>query len=376
MTDGAPESSGAAEPVVDGAPSDGGGGGWFRRYRVPIIVVVIALIAGGAAVVLASGGGSCPSGGAAIEVEGTTVTEDELSRRAELVEALYGLSPPAEADRADSYRRELAKSVATAVIIDQEAERRDIVVPERTVRDTLARYIADFFPEGGRDQFVQAMGDKGVSEAEVLGEFRQIQTTFRVLDRVSGDVAVSDADVTAAYEERKDELVVPERRRIGHIVVGGEPEATGALERLRGGEPFADVTKAVSLDASTKDTGGDLGPRAAAELEKTFADAAFAVGQGEFFGPVQTRFGWHVGLVEEIVAGRALTAEEAREPLREQLLAERKLAAQRDYVASLLRDTDVCYADRFRPARPNDPPPGVTPGQEGTTPGAEEPAGG
>jgi peptidyl-prolyl cis-trans isomerase C len=364
-----------AEPVGDGVPASSGGGGWFGRYRVPIIVVVIALIAGGAAIVMASRGGSCPSDGAVIEVDGETVTEDQLSRRAELVEALYGLSPPTDAKRADSYRRELAKSLATALIIDGEAARRDIVVPDRTVRDALARYIADFFPEGGRDQFVQAMGDKGVSEAEVLGEFRQIQTTFRVLDRVSSDVAVSDADVTAAYEERKDELVVPERRRIRHIVVGSEPEASGALERLRGGEPFADVAKAVSLDASTKDTGGDLGPRAASELEKAFGDAAFGIAQGEFFGPVETRFGWHVGLVEEIVAGRALTAEEAREPLREQLLAERKLADQRDFVASLLRDTDVCYADRFRPARPNDPPPGVTPGQEGTTPGADEPSG-
>jgi peptidyl-prolyl cis-trans isomerase C len=346
----------AAARRADGPEPDARARGWFRRRRVALVIGAVILVAGGGGVALA-GGDSCPSGNAVVEAGGGTVSEQELSRRAELVEALYGLSPP-EGERADAYRRELAKSVATALLIEREARRRDIVVPDRAVRDALDRYIADFFPEGGRDRFVTAMGNKGISEAEVLAEFRQIQTTFRVLDEATKQEAVTDADVTAAYADRKDSLAVPERRRIRHVVVATEAEATGVLTRVRRGESFVAVAKATSLDASTKDQGGELGLRAAADLEEAFGRAAFAAAPGQPFGPVQTRFGWHVAVVTEVVAGRPLSADEAREPLREQLLGERRLAAQRQFVASLLRQGDVCYAERFRPGRPDAPPPG------------------
>lgn len=342
------------EPPTDEPPDHEPAG---RRRPGLIAVGVAVLLVAGAVTVLAVGGGdSCPPGDAVLEAEGTSVSEEDLLRRAELIEALYGLKPP-EGEEADGYRRELAKSMATALIVEDEAERRGIVVADRAVRDALDRYIADFFPDGGRDRFVEAMGNRGVAEAEVLTEFRQIQTTFRLLDAATEDVAVTDAEVAAAYEARKDELVVPEQRRLRHLVVSSEADAAAARARVEAGAPFPDVARDVSLDGSTKDQGGELGLRAAADLEEPFRSQAFGTPEGEVFGPTQTRFGWHVGLVEEIVPGRPLTREEAIEPLREQLVAEEKLAAQRAFVADLLADADVCYDDRFRPADPDAPPP-------------------
>ena len=351
-----------AEPSPE-EPAAGPG----RRRLAVIVGTAGALVAAGVAVVALGGSDSCPSGDAVIEVDGTEVSEEDLTRRAELVEALYGLAPP-EGEQADAYRRELAKSMATSLIVDREAERRGVVVADRAVRDALDRYIADFFPEGGRDRFVEAMGDRGVAEAEVLAEFRQIQTTFRLLDRAAGKGTVTDAEVAKAYETRKDELVVPEQRRLRHLVASSEADAAAARARLAAGQDFATVAREISLDGSTKDSGGDLGLRAAADLEEPFRTQAFSAPAGGLFGPVQTRFGWHVGQVNEIVPGRALAREEALGPLREQLVAEKKLAAQRAFVAKLLADADVCYDERFRPADPDAPPP-VGPPASGTAPG-------
>jgi peptidyl-prolyl cis-trans isomerase C len=247
--------------------------------------------------------------------------------------------------------------MATAELIQAEAAQRKIVVADRAVRDALDRYIADSFPDSGRDGFVKAMGNKGVSEAEVLSEFAQIQTTFRLLEEVTRDVTVSDADVTEAFAERREQLALPERRRLRHLVVGSEAEAQAALSRLRGGAAFPTVAMAVSLDLQTKAQGGELGSLTAEQLEDAFRRAAFATAPGQLFGPVQTRFGWHVGLVEEVMPSRQLTFDEAREALRDRLLTERKLAAQRTFVAKALREADVCYAGRFRPADPTSPPP-------------------
>lgn len=354
----------AEAPVDEAAPATPS---WFQRRRVAMAAVAGVLVVGTAGVVVAAGGGgSCPSGDAIVEVDGSRITAEQLQRRAEVVEALYGLKAP-EGEKADPYRRELAKSMATALVVEQQAEERKVVVADRAVRDALDRYIADFFPSGGRDQFIEAMGNKGVSEAEVLGEFRQIQTTFRLLDTVTTGITVTDAEVAAAYEKRKAELVLPERRKLRHLVVATREEANAALGRVRSGEAFAAVATAVTLDSSTKDQGGDLGARAPSDLEGAFGQAAFAAAVGQPFGPVQTRFGWHVGIVEEVLPSRPLTEEEATAALKEQLLAERKLAAQRAYTARILKEADVCYDAGFRPADPTAPPPETSPAPEGAT---------
>ena len=348
---------------------------WTRRRRVVVGLVAVALVAVTAAVLVARHG-SCPPAGAALKIEGRVVSADEVERRSEVVEALYGLVPP-EGPKLDSYRRELAKSMATAELIKVEAVQRKIVVADRAVRDALDRYIADSFPDTGRAGFVKAMGNKGVSEAEVLAEFAQIQTTFRLLEEVTKDVAVSDADVTTAFTERRDQMVLPEHRRLRHLVVATEAEAQAALKRLRGGAAFPAVAMAVSLDLQTKAQGGELGSLTADQLDDAFRRAAFAAAPGQLFGPVQTRFGWHVGLVEEVTPSRPLTLDEARGALHDQLLSERKLAAQRAFVAKALRNAHVCYAPRFRPADPKSPPPTDLgpPGAPGPSSGGVPPAG-
>jgi peptidyl-prolyl cis-trans isomerase C len=347
---------------------------------VVALAVVAALLAGGGAVAVAARGGGCPPDGAALAVGGRKVTVDELERRVEVLRALYGLTPPPASDKARSgtFSRDLAKSMAVALMIDGEVADRNLAVGDKTARDALDRYIADAFPEGGRAKFVEALGNQGVSEADVLAEFRRLLETRRLFDVVSGDVKVSDAEVEAAFAERKDRLTIAERRKLRHLVVADEAAAQAALARIRGGASFATVAGEVSLDAATKGAGGELGSLTAAELDPAFRDAAFAAAVGVPFGPVHTDRGWHVGVVEEITPGRAVTLDEVREPLRQQLVGERRLARWRKYLGELIVDSDACYADRFRPADPDAPPPdlggtGIT-GNTPSVPGSAPPA--
>jgi peptidyl-prolyl cis-trans isomerase C len=322
----------------------------------------------------------CPPEGAALEVSGRKVTADDLERRVEVLKALYGLTPPPASDTAksDAFPRDLAKSVAVSMLIDADVADRNLGVGDKTVRDALDRYIADAFPEGGRARFVEALGNQGVSEADVLGEFRRLLQTRRLFDVVTGDVKVSDADVEAAFAERRDRLAIAERRRLRHLVVADEAAARSALGRIQGGAAFATVAMEVSLDAATKAAGGEIGSLAAADLDPAFGEAAFAAAPGVPFGPVRTQLGWHVGVVEEITPGRAVSLDEVREPLRQQLISERRLARWRAYLGDRLAEADACYAARFRPADPDAPPPdiggsgidGTTPQVPGTTPPA------
>ncbi|MDQ3946209.1 MAG: peptidyl-prolyl cis-trans isomerase, partial [Actinomycetota bacterium] len=329
-----------------------------------------AVLVGGSAVTLAVRGGDCPPAGAALAVSGRKVTVAELERRVEVLKALYGLSPPPGSDKAksDSFPRDLAKSMAVALMIDGDVADRELHVADKTARDALDRYVAEAFPEGGRARFVEALGNQGVSEADVLAEFRRLLETRRLFDAVTGDVRVSDAEVEAAFAERKDRLAVAERRHLRHLVVATEADAAAALARIRNGAAFATVAGEVSLDAATRAAGGDLGPLSAAELAPAFAQAAFAAAPGALFGPVQTDLGWHVGVVEQVTPGRPVTLDEVREPLRQQIIGERRLGRWRKYLGERIAESDACYAARFRPADPDAPPPDIT-GDPGVTGG-------
>lgn len=83
--------------------------------------------------------------------------------------------------------------------------------------------------------------------------------------------------------------------RARHILVAKRGEAQRAIERLRAGEGFGALAATLSLDASTRDFGGDLGWFIRGELlDARLNEAAFSQAVGEIGSPVATRLGYHV----------------------------------------------------------------------------------
>ena len=327
-----------------------------------VAVALVALLAGaGTAYALGHRGGGCPPKGAALEVEGTKISNAEFGHRIELLRALYNVRPPSDPAQLTKFTGDAAKGMVQGILVAHDVVKRRLQASDQTVRDTLDRFITRQYPQGGRAAFTQALGTYGVSEADVLGEFRRILETQALFQAVTADVKVSEDQITKAFGERKDKLAVPERRHLRHLVVATGDDANKALARIKGGEPFEAVAKAVSLDATTKDQGGDLGTVNQAQLEPTFGAAAFAAAKGSTFGPVQTRNGWHVGLVVDVIPGHPVTLAEVHDSLRDTLLGEARLAQWRTYLAGRIRTADACYAKGNRPADPKAPPAELTP---------------
>jgi peptidyl-prolyl cis-trans isomerase C len=326
-----------------------------------VVVVLVALLAGaGTAFALGHKGGGCPAKGDALKVEGTKVSNAEFGRRVELLRALYDVRPPTEQAKLTTFRGDAAKGMAVAVLVAHDVAKRNLQAADKVVRDRLDRFIAQRYPQDGRTQFIQALGSYGVSEDDVLAEFRRILETQALFKSVTADVKVGEDQIAKAFEERKAQLAVPERRHLRHLVVKTEDEAKKALARINGPETFEAVAKDVSLDTSTKDQGGDLGTVSRAQLDPAFGAAAFGAATGATFGPVETKNGWHVGLVEDVAPGHPLTLEEAHDSLRDTLVAEASLTKWRGYLADRIRTADACYARGNRPADPKAPPPDLT----------------
>ena len=86
---------------------------------------------------------------------------------------------------------------------------------------------------------------------------------------------------------------MPTKVHCAHILVKTEKEANMVLERLKKGEKFANIAKAVSLCPSKK-RGGDLGTFGRGQMVKEFENAAFALQKGEISPIIKTKFGYHI----------------------------------------------------------------------------------
>lgn len=78
-----------------------------------------------------------------------------------------------------------------------------------------------------------------------------------------------------------------------HILVKSESEAKTVLNRLKKGEKFGNVARAVSRCPSGK-KGGDLGTFTRGKMVKEFEKAAFALQKGQISEIVKTQFGYHI----------------------------------------------------------------------------------
>jgi peptidyl-prolyl cis-trans isomerase C len=354
------EEAGAEDPESEASQS--AATGERRPSKLALVAVaLVALLAGaGTAYALGHKGGGCPPKGDALKVEGEKISNAEFQRRVELLRALYDVRPPTDPAKLATFRGDAAKGMAVATLVAHDVAERKLQAADKVVRDRLDGFITQRYPEGGRNQFIQALGNYGVSEDDVLGEFRRILDTQALFKSVTAGVKVGEDQISKAFEERKAQLAVPEKRHLRHLVVKTEDEAKKALTRVKGRETFEGVAKDVSLDTSTKDEGGDLGAVSRAQLDPAFGAAAFGAAEGATFGPVQTKNGWHIGLVEDVTPGHPVTLDEVHDSLRDTLVAETSLAKWRGYLADRIRTADACYAKGNRPADPKAPPPDLT----------------
>lgn len=120
--------------------------------------------------------------------------------------------------------------------------------------------------------------------------------------------------------------------RSRHILVATEAEANELLTRLRNGEDFAALAGQFSLDATSRDNGGDLGWFAQEELvDPALATIAFSLEPSQIAGPIPTTLGFHI----------IQTLERSSLPLPEERKAQVAQRQFEDWLASLVAAANV-----------------------------------
>ncbi|HVV08326.1 peptidyl-prolyl cis-trans isomerase [Amycolatopsis sp.] len=340
-----------------------------RKGRALLVVVLVLIAGGGTGGYLWWNAGRLPDG-AAFRVGDQVVTVDELNAEADRLHALYGVQAPTDPAQLDAFRRAMAKADAVRIILDRQAQQRNIVIADKTAEDVLSRYISQQAGDGAdaHASFVQGLGAAGTSEQAVLDEIKHMLAVNQLFGQQTQGVTVTDQQVRDAFPARQAALGTPEKRSIHNIVVRTQDEANQVLAKVTSGASFEDIAKQSSLDDQTRNSGGDLGLVTAAQLDDAYAKAAFAAPAGGVFGPVQTQYGWNVGKVVSVVPAVPAQFDAVQAQLKQQLIDEQAMNRWQDWLTQQIRAADVRYADDYRPQDPDAPPPSALNSQPSAVP--------
>ena len=135
------------------------------------------------------------------------------------------------------------------------------------------------------------------------------------------DNPIPDAALRKEYDGIKSQIGDREYH-VRHILVEKEDEAKEIIVSLQKGEKFEKLAER-SKDPGSKANGGDLDWNAPGNFVKPFSDAMVATPKGKFTAqPVQTQFGWHVIMVEDIRDAKVPSYEEVKPQLMQRMQAQ------------------------------------------------------
>jgi len=143
-------------------------------------------------------------------------------------------------------RQNVLDSIVIETALKKEAKQKDIKVTEEEVQKIVTQ-IESQFPT--KEAFMQYMEQSGITEKKMKQDITDRLAQQKVLESVTGDVVVSDDEVTKFYESTKDLFF---RRPAGYNVnfasFGTKEQAQKARAQLVAGTPWDKVIEAMSGD--------------------------------------------------------------------------------------------------------------------------------
>jgi peptidyl-prolyl cis-trans isomerase C len=323
------------------------------RIRWVVAAVTLVLVAGAAVGVVLWRDRGLPDD-AVFSLDGEVYDVADLQQYLREQRALYGLE---DVDlSSDEDRRAAAQSFAVSLVVDEAVEEADVSVSEDELDRASAQFLEQAYP-AGREAFVEALADEGVSEQDVLDELRRQLLIERLYASVTKELTLEPTQVRETYASNPEDFVLPETRQIAAIAVGDRAEAEALKVQLTPAN-FAAVARRRSLDRTTAADGGNLGYVSAQQLQGAFSAASFAARPGQVFGPVRASGASYVylGLVLDVRPARTQSFTEVRKELGKTLLAARGLQTWQSYLSDRVAEASLEYAQRYRPEDPDSIP--------------------
>ncbi|MGN4123591.1 peptidylprolyl isomerase [Lysinibacillus sphaericus] len=231
--------------------------------------LMLALVA---LTILSTGCSDSKSGGNYVaKVDGIKISQKELDQELRI-----------------QYGAEVLETLISHKIIELEAAKQNITVPDEVIQSEYEELIQSY---GDEDTFKEVLKSNGLTEAAVKDNIRTYQLGKKV---ISASIEITDEEVEQYFIDNKDSYGQEEQVEVRHILLEDEVTAQEVLKKVQAGEDFATLAKDYSIDTVTSEDGGNLGYISKGQMDEAFEEAAFVLEVNGVSDIVQSAEGYHV----------------------------------------------------------------------------------
>jgi peptidyl-prolyl cis-trans isomerase D len=216
------------------------------------------------------------------------------------------------------------KTMADEIYLNQAEERTAdvLVIPSSAMTGIAAA-----------DDAALQQYQKDHADAYKAPEYRAATVLTVSPEDLIGEVAVSDDEIKAEYENQKASFSTPDIREIEQVVVQDQAQADKVEAAVKGGASFADAVKQVTGGAPVV-----LGKLQKEGLPSEIADSVFALPAGGVSAPLKSPFGIHVVHVISSEPATTKSLDEVKDQLKHNI-ALTKASEVLDSLIKQLEDT-------------------------------------
>ncbi|HVT04076.1 MAG TPA: peptidyl-prolyl cis-trans isomerase [Thermoanaerobaculia bacterium] len=273
-----------------------------------------------------------------------------VNRLREGLEEIDHQNVPDAAARKEALRKSLINDLLSELLIKDRADRLGLTISSTELEDAVKRLKTQYGMESDKD-FEDSLRKAGMSRSVMEARLRDTLLTQKVFSReLRSREELTDKELRERYEREKDSYRLPDRARVHEIIIlkpiGAadlsplRTRAEAAAIRARTGEDFTKLVTEFS-EAPTKGKKGDLGVVGKGELLPELDSAIFQSKAGAVLGPFETKFGFHVLLVDDRLPSEVPGFDTVKDRLRKEASEQTFQRDYQVYIENLRKDAYV-----------------------------------
>lgn len=344
----------SSHPKIEKRRSSGRSGFPFIPVGVGVALLILAIVA---VILFMNAGSNTPSssrGETVAIVNGQHVTQRDVY---EVGLAARQVNPELTDDI-------ILNQTILIVLLRQEAQKQGITATPQQIDEVFTQrqtFIASQLQPG---QFEELLNNINMTREQFEAAERQAITDDIVITEllrlnVYGDIAnATDNQAMEFYRANEELFVIPEQREARHILIcytdavacddnrsydDAQVLATELRKQLDDEpEKFASLADQYSPNAAGP--GGELGNIVRGQTVPEFEQALFSMRAGQISQPVETDFGFHLILLEDIVPPSTVAFEDAKDRIKQNLFAEKAQMAVEEYLMGLRSRATIVFS--------------------------------
>ncbi len=284
------------------------------------------------------------------KVNGVEVSRTEFEQKyAKMTKAFTTRKKEIPDNLAKRYKESILKQLIEKELLKQRIAKDSVTIEPAELDKEFDEYKKMFRTD---ENFQRYLKSSEVDVEQIKDNIRHNIGVNKLLEK-SGNLAVTEDESKAYYEENKKRYEVQEQIHAFHILVKLDAKADKKAEAdalKKANDLYKEVTKkgadfaaiaTKNSDGPTANRGGDLNWFPRGRMVKEFEDIAFKMKPNEISKPVKTQFGYHIIKLIEHKDGAQRPLEEVKESIEKLLKNKKQRKAKQDLLKGLRTDAKI-----------------------------------